>query len=271
MEKNTTAIRYDFEPIIWDNSLAYNKRDYTIRKEANSDIPWGREKWQTTNCIEHTHSTQKQVWDKDKKELVWINTPDVVYFAGMTKDEQEKLVPIVAKGLTAMLIRSARCCRGRWFIENETEVCEQYRKAKEKGLPFNEEELNAFVSDEVRYFYDYENELNLAIPSDLLKEIKDAISHFSNKPISGSRDADLLNFFKTPKGYDEFMERIEANGTPPKAYHIGEVLKEDVWLMNKMPDVTKEYLYDILSSHYGKDIGFYNKGNTKGNTRKKTK
>ena len=195
-----------FIKLSWTDRMAFNTTDQTIRIEASCDIPWANGKWVTTNCVTHKAGSQVQVWDDKSHQLVWVRTVPITYYGGLSEEEQDKLTPIVAEGITAVILRDIkRNNRGKWYLENEEDLFSSYQKRAEDGCKFDDNELESHLSEEHRLFLLHRDKLKNVLPTELYDFLNIATSNYCNTApeVSG------MDVLKTLlNGDDEYKSKI---------------------------------------------------------------
>lgn len=250
---------YEFIKLSWTDKMAFNKFDKTIRIEASDNIPWANGKWVTTNCTTRKAGGQAQVWDEINHQLAWVKTPPITFYGGLSKEEQDEFTPIIAEGITAVILREVkRNNRGKWYLEDEDKLFSTYLELAEDGCKFDIEEVEEHLRSEYNLFYQHRDNLKDNLPAKLYefleektREYRDRVPELEGVVLTKGNDK-LKAAFKDDWSYSEFMKKLEEGGTPPSARHIGKIYYE---FIDKIK-LAKTDLVGLLSEHYGKKFNY---------------
>lgn len=167
---------YDLKPIkgFGNNKFAYCPQDGTIRYRG------------IDNVLGLDHDFKISPITREKKKVLtesgFFQYLDeyVTFFAGMSEEEQGNILPIVANGLSALLLKAVRLGRKGWQIDNCDDICISYTKGKEDGLPFEKKELKEHFQEILNSWNNDKQHLQDLLPASLIECINTAICTYCN-------------------------------------------------------------------------------------------
>lgn len=186
-----------------NDKFAYYPIDRTIRFRTNNII-LGLDKDFKIDCLcgEYKKVVDKNGWVVNTKEYI-------TYFGGMSEEEQNNLLPVVAKGLVAQLLRVVwQGRKGNWIITNADDICKAYTKEQEGREPFDEEELIEHFDSIKKGWIDDKQQLSGIISSALIDCIGSVIENYcggkSNK-IKQNKKQEKGKQGAKPKGDESWL------------------------------------------------------------------
>lgn len=198
-----------FSKTSFDDRLAFSNGEGVIRFRKRPFVRGLDKNWQINP--EHRPRIFYTIEKGDGSHIE--DTPRHKYvtnFVGMSPEQIEKRVPVIASGLAALLIRDAVYITGRgWKIGTNLAA---YRRQAEQGFKFDDKELAQHQEAERSRFERELKTIKAHLPVDLFDAIHVIVETYCSTRIidPASRDVEILKFFGNDvELYDRFYLECE--------------------------------------------------------------
>lgn len=175
-------MKYEFIPMPFNKQLAYSVYERVLRLRTKKFVRGlKKDSWNIDyGCACNSMRVEYDVWIPKDASIDRRYKNNVVCLEGMTPDQVNNRLPIIATGLTSRLLASATMGRRSWKIDEDNSIRNDYFSSAENGEPFSIEEETNFRNDVKRSWY---NEINILVeflPQGLYEQLDLIIKDFSS-------------------------------------------------------------------------------------------